>query len=153
MQIFVKTYTGKTKTLIGKTITLDVEPSDTIENVMQKIQDKEGTPTDHGQFTMNGQAVRWQLYLVFCGKIPHRKCTLSDCNIQKESTLHLMDSFNFDPPPRTLCSTSSNRSRCSTYENDPDSSPRKEGKRVPQKQTSTLLDKAWAWLGGGKKRT
>ena len=37
MQIFVKTYTGKTKTLIGKTITLDVEPSDTIENVMQKI--------------------------------------------------------------------------------------------------------------------
>jgi len=34
MQIFVKTLTGKT-------ITLDVEPSDTIENVKQKIQDKE----------------------------------------------------------------------------------------------------------------
>ena len=40
--------------------------------------------------------------------------------------------------------------RNSTYENDPDSSLRKEGKRVPQKLTRILLSKAWAWLGGEK---
>ncbi|GGC52927.1 MBG domain-containing protein [Belliella aquatica] len=70
MQIFVKTLTGRT-------ITLDVEPGESIENVKIKLQDRVGYSTSI-------------INLIFAGKLLEDGRTLSDYNIQKEATLYVL---------------------------------------------------------------
>jgi ubiquitin len=76
MQIFVKTLTGKT-------IALEVELNDTIENVKIKIQEKEGIPPDQQRLKISGKIV---------GKQLEEGHTLGDYNVEEELTILLVRS-------------------------------------------------------------
>ena len=75
MQIYVKILTGTRH----KTITIEVEPEDTIETLQMRVQDKEGIPPDQQSMVFDGKHVE-----------QGRKFTLADYKIQKESTVVLM---------------------------------------------------------------
>lgn len=70
MQIFVRT-------LIGKTITFEVHPDDTIESLKEHLYDSEGIPAE-------------QIRLIFGGKQLENHRTFRDYNITSESTIHLV---------------------------------------------------------------
>jgi len=82
MQIFVKT-------ISGDTVALTVTPSLTIQNILTLMSVRTSLPQD-------------DMRLVFAGKHLLSSSTLADCNIQKESTMHLTAPLRGGMPPKKI---------------------------------------------------
>ena len=114
MQIFVKTLTGKT-------ITLDVEASDTIINVKAQIQDTEGIRWDQQDFIFGEKVLSnfWRFEQGIFKWVDHAE--LSDCNIENESTLTLVvepTAHNNEEVPKRTSKTLRNRHRIESVESE-----------------------------------
>ena len=72
MNIFIKTLAGSS----SKDITVQVNPSDNVATLKENIYKSAGIPVD-------------QQILIFCGRLLEDECTFTECNIQKDSTVHL----------------------------------------------------------------
>jgi large subunit ribosomal protein L40e len=88
------------KTLSGKTIIIDTHPSDSIDTIKQKIQDKEGIPSNLQR-------------IIFCGKQLENNKTLLDYNIQNESTISVLLRLRGGSSHLGGCSSSSSSSSSS----------------------------------------
>ena len=115
MQIFVKSLTGKT-------ITLEVESTDTIDVIKCKIHDKEGIPPDQQRLVYSGKKIATcvsYLFIILCVFVDHCNRhpdvspagkqledgrTLADYNVQKESTIHLVLRLRGGRDLRATCS-------------------------------------------------
>jgi len=132
MQIFVKN-------LHGRTLTLEVEPHDSVEEIKTKIEEKDGMPP-------------YRQRLIWCGKQLEDERCLADYGIQKESTLHLCLRWNFGI--KIFIKTFANRGKTFTLTVDPTDTIESVKVKIQEKEGAPASQQRLVWgakqLEGGK---